>query len=72
MAEGEAIDGIILIYERILFLIRTLNDIFDVLEIDQGEAKIKRGNFVRGSRKRRGRNYPAAFCLYAKYQKAYY
>ncbi len=42
LAEGEAIDGIILIYERILFLIRTLNDIFDVLEIDQGEAKIKK------------------------------
>ena len=42
LAEGEAVDGIILIYERILFLIRTLNDIFDVLEIDQGEAKIKK------------------------------
>ena len=39
LAEGEAIDGIILIYERILFLIRTLNDIFDVLEIDQGKPK---------------------------------
>lgn len=42
LAEGEAVDGIILIYERILFLIRTLNDIFDVLEIDQSEAKIKK------------------------------
>lgn len=42
LAANEAIDGIILIYERILFLIRTLNDIFDVLEIDQGEVKIKK------------------------------
>ena len=42
LAANEAVDGIILIYDRILFLIRTLNDIFDVLEIDQGEAKIKK------------------------------
>ena len=42
LAANEAVDGIILIYERILFLIRTLNDIFDVLEIDQGETKIKK------------------------------
>lgn len=42
LAENEAIDALILIYERTLFLIRTLNDIFDVLEIDQGEAKIKK------------------------------
>ena len=42
MAANEAVDGIILIYERILFLIRTLNDIFDVLEIDQGEMKLKK------------------------------
>ena len=42
LAANEAVDGIILIYERILFLIRTLNDIFDVLEIDQGETKLKK------------------------------
>ena len=42
LAANEAVDGIILIYDRILFLIRTLNDIFDVLEIDQGETKIKK------------------------------
>jgi len=42
LAANEAVDGIILIYERILFLIRTLNDIFDVLEIDQGEMKLKK------------------------------
>lgn len=42
LTENEAVDALILIYERILFLIRTLNDIFDVLEIDQGEAKIKK------------------------------
>lgn len=42
LTENEATDALILIYDRILSLINTLNDIFDALEIDQSEAKIKK------------------------------
>lgn len=42
LAENESMDALILIYDRILSLIMILNDMFDVLEIDQGETKLKR------------------------------